>query len=253
MKPPAASDREIAYPQLPDSYAGALREAAAYIFERFQPLVVLAAGTIVRGTPDPTSDLDLYVLHAPPWRQRVQKFFKGVPAEIFVNPPQQVERYLEEEQAEARPITAHMLATGFVMLDNSDGILPELCRKAAELLAAPPLADPQELVNLRYMAAARFEDARDRLEIDPETGAMILSAAVREMLPVFFRARGLFIPREKDLLPVLDSLDPELGALARAFFRGGSISDRLNLAEEIAARTIQARGFFEWESARRNT
>ncbi len=45
---------------------------------RYDPLGIVASGTIVRGSPGPSSDLDLYVIHAAPWRQRVQRRFNGV-------------------------------------------------------------------------------------------------------------------------------------------------------------------------------
>ncbi len=69
---------------------------------------IIVAGTHISGNPDPTSDLDIYVIHAHPQRQRIQKRFKGVPAEIFVNPPAAIRRYFAEEVR--RPSTAHMLA-----------------------------------------------------------------------------------------------------------------------------------------------
>src|SRR5262249_52666417 len=75
------------FPTLPDQYDRALREAVTFVMERFQPVGIIATGTIGRGTPDAASDLDVWVVHLEPVRQRLQKFFNGVPAEIFVNPP----------------------------------------------------------------------------------------------------------------------------------------------------------------------
>src|SRR5438132_1145325 len=40
------------FPKLPDKYDRALREAASFVLERFKPVAIIAAGTIVRGTPD---------------------------------------------------------------------------------------------------------------------------------------------------------------------------------------------------------
>src|SRR5690349_862702 len=80
-------DRRFTFPSLPGKYDQALRDAVAFVLERFQPVGIVAAGTIVRGAPDPSSDLDLWVIHLQPVRQRLQKFFQGVPAEIFENPP----------------------------------------------------------------------------------------------------------------------------------------------------------------------
>src|SRR5436190_21778721 len=100
------------FPQLPDKYDRALREAVAFVLERFEPVGILAAGTIVRGTPDAASDLDVWVIHLEPVRQRLQKFFNGVPAEIFMNPTCVIQKYFVQHQGNARPISAHMMATG---------------------------------------------------------------------------------------------------------------------------------------------
>lgn len=113
------------WPVLEEPYGGALHEAVRYIFEHWQPKGIIASGTIVRGNPSPSSDLDLFVLHRAPERQRVQRFFAGVPAEVFVNPPERVERYFEGERREGRLITTHMLATGFVVYD-ADPVVEDL-------------------------------------------------------------------------------------------------------------------------------
>jgi len=81
------------FPMLPDKYDRALREALSFVMQRFKPVGIIAAGTVVRGTPDASSDLDVWVIHMEPVRQRLQKFFVGVPAEIFVNPPWVIQKY----------------------------------------------------------------------------------------------------------------------------------------------------------------
>jgi predicted nucleotidyltransferase len=60
------------FPTLNPPYDRALREAVRLILERYTPISILAAGSILRGCPDTTSDLDLYVIHTAPIRQRLQ-------------------------------------------------------------------------------------------------------------------------------------------------------------------------------------
>lgn len=55
-----------------------------------------------RGKPDASSDIDLYVINRKPFRQRLQRFFDGVPAEIFVNPEFKIPRYFAQEQRDGR-------------------------------------------------------------------------------------------------------------------------------------------------------
>jgi hypothetical protein len=227
-------------------YDRALREAVRFILQHFDVSGIIAAGTIVCGEPDPTSDLDIYVINREPFRQRVQRFFNGVPAEIFVNPPVTIRRYFVREQS-SRPMTAHMLATGFVVL-SQDPVVEELRSEAAELLQKPPEATPLELDMARYMVACMVEDALDVVERDPATAQMLLSRAVSGMLGFCFKKAGQFLPRQKELLSALAEIDPETAQMAIEFFTAADLATRLHLAEQLADRTIGTRGFFEWET-----
>ncbi|MFO7631557.1 MAG: nucleotidyltransferase domain-containing protein, partial [Caldilinea sp.] len=127
----------LTWPRLDAPFDEALRSAATDVLAHYDPIAIIAAGSILRGQGGPTSDIDLYVLHHAPFRQRLQRRYNGVPFEIFINPPQQVRRYFEEEHAAARPITAHILTTGAVVLD-CDPIVRTLREEAAVWLAKPP-------------------------------------------------------------------------------------------------------------------
>src|SRR5262245_29663237 len=170
-------DHVCNFPELPDRYDRALREAVSFILERFRPVGILAAGTIVRGAPDATSDLDVWVIHLEPMRQRLQKFFNGVPAEIFVNPPWVIQKYFAQDQAEARPISAHMMATGTVVL-STDPVVEQLRQTAISLINSHPMLTPQKLTLARYAAATKFEDAMDIFGRNPAAANMIVSDAV---------------------------------------------------------------------------
>ena len=125
---------QLNLPPLAEPYAAALRSALSRIFEITTPLGVLVGGSVVQGKGDRTSDLDLYVLHGEPWRQRLQLRFDGVPCEIFVNPPAAIEGYLRTEAGERRPITAHLLATAKELAKGVDTQI----RRAEEILADFP-------------------------------------------------------------------------------------------------------------------
>jgi hypothetical protein len=233
------------WPELSLKYGLALREAIEFILSQYPVSGIIASGTIIRGNPDQHSDLDIYVIHQEDFRQRVQKFFNGTPAEIFVNPPHAIEGYFEEEQASRRPLTAHMLATGFVIL-NLHPVVDELIQQAKILLSNPPAA-PKDLTFQRYLIACLLEDAVDIFERDPEASKMIAYRAVGDMLNFRFIQAGLFIPRQKSLLEEIGKLDMEIAHLARRFFQEPNPSKKIELAGEIADQTIGARGFFEWD------
>jgi hypothetical protein len=234
------------WPNLPEKYDIALKSAVEYVLQNFDILGIIASGTLIRGNPDPASDLDIYVIQPKPFRQRLQKKFNSVPAEIFINPPAKVEEYLSNEQAARKPITAHMLSTGFVIL-KLDPIIDELQRKAEEMLANPPEA-PADLTPLRYMTALLVEDAMDKLDTDPETAEMIANKALVKMLDFCFIRSGRFIPRQKSLLDELEKADPPVADLARKFYRSSSLKEKMEIGKQIAEITIGANCFFEWDS-----
>ena len=239
---------ECRFPALDEPYDCALREAVAWVLERYQPLGIVATGSIIRGNPGPTSDHDLYVLVEGKTKQRFQRVFNGVPAEIFVNPPAAVDGYLDREAREHRRVTAHMLATGFVVLDRDPAVARLRGRAIALNDAAPDLSEAQ-VTWLRYAAALVLEDAEDVRESDPDSASLLLANAVIEMLRyVFFARENRLIPRWKELIGEIDALDPETGTLAREFLRAPSLDERFELARALADRVVGARGFFEWES-----
>lgn len=241
-----------AFPALDEPYQTALRAAVTYIIGRWDDVVgIIAAGSILRGQGRATSDLDIYVIRTRPQRQRVQRWFEGVPAEIFVNPPQQVERYFADEFRASRPITAHMLARGEVVL-ALDPVVERLRAQAEAELERTPAPLDTDLRWERYIAALELEDALDILDEDPPGGVMILCNAVHKMLRYAFRQAGQTIPRDKDLLAALETLDPALAGWARRFYRERDPGAQRALAEQIADRTLGTRGFFEWESEPEN-
>jgi hypothetical protein len=235
------------FPKLPDKYDRGLREAVSFVLERFKAVGIIAAGTIVRGVPDAASDLDIWVIHLEPVRQRLQKFFNGVPTEIFVNPPWVIEKYFDQDQREGRPISAHMMATGTVVL-ATDPVVEELRQTAISLVNSSPMLTPEKLTRTRYVAATKFEDALDIVDRDPAAANMLVSEAVRQMLQFAFLKVGRCIPRDKDLLNALKNMDSDVASKAQLFFENTDLTRRMHLATELADRILQVRGFFEWNS-----
>lgn len=236
---------DLHWPELAEPYAGALREAVALILERFAVWGIVASGTPLTGVPDRASDLDIQVVHAHPQRQRLQRRWHGVPVEIFVNPPQMIRRYFAGERD--RPSTAHMLASGVVVLDRHP-VVAELCAEARTWLATPPNLTPEQLTLRRYMAADAYENAQDIQTRDPANALSILHDAVRLMLEYAFLAANRPLPRAKTKLAALAEINPALERLAHDYYLACDPSAYFALAAAIAAQTIHTSGFFEWES-----
>jgi predicted nucleotidyltransferase len=244
------SDRfeQCSWPRLSEPHGTALQSAVHFIFREVDPIGIVAAGTILRGTQHPSSDLDVYVVHDAPFRRRVQRFFGNhVPTEIFINPPSAIRAYFAEEHEEGRPLTAHMLATGHVVFHRG-AELDILRHEAQGWLDRQSFPNEMAAIRARYGAATTFEDAADVADDDPAAASMLIAHAVTDMLEFWCRAKTGRIPRRKDLLVHVADLNPALGALGRRVFLNPSFAEREAAAAEIADMTVGVRGFFEWDS-----
>lgn len=238
---------QCVWPPLTEPFATALHHAVDFIFHEVEPVGVVASGTIILGRHHRASDLDLYVIHLAPFRRRIQRYFHGVPAEIFINPPAEIRAYFADEDAAGRRLTAHMLATGAVVVD-ADPVVDALRSEARQWLGKSTSMSAFDRVSSRYTIASRLEDALDLLDSDETSAAMLLGEAVLAMLEYFCKAEHGRIPRRKDLLAEIAGEHPDLATHVTAFFRATPLAERAELACEIADRTLGARGFFEWDS-----
>jgi hypothetical protein len=232
---------------LPEPHLTALKQAVAFVLESFDSVLgLIVCGSVSRGIFDASSDVDLYVVHAANVRQRIQKSFNGVPAEIFVNPPARIEQYFAEDVRSRRLITTHMIGTGIVIWQG-DAVVQTLRDQArASLQSSPEI--PANLTSPRYMIATGFEDALDKLEKDPPTARLILFKVVDRLLEFAFEKMGRFVPRHKDTLAEIRALDATLGDFAERFYRVESLEAQFDIAGSMMDHLIQARGFFEWTS-----
>ncbi|MBC7894674.1 MAG: nucleotidyltransferase domain-containing protein [Cytophagaceae bacterium] len=235
------------WPDLGPKHDRALKSAVAWVLGVTEPLGIVATGTIVRGEAHASSDIDLYVLHEAPYRRRVQRFFEGVPTEIFINSPDAVRSYFETEHRTGRRITAHMLATGFIVL-GQESEMERLCDEARSWLELSEVLQGPKADAARYAAATPLEDAADIIESDEVNASLLLHRAVTQMLECRLRLDGRPVPRAKALVAEVTALDPELGRLVRQFTAAGTAAERLEVAHQVSDRTIGVRGFFEWDS-----
>jgi predicted nucleotidyltransferase len=244
----ASSTPDLTWPRLAAPYDAALRAAVEDVLAAYAPTAIIVAGSVLRGQGGPTSDIDLYMLHRVPYRQRLQRHYAGVSFEIFINPPQQVRRYFVEEHSAARPVTAHILTTGFVVLDR-DPLLQDLRTEAAAWLSKPPPLDDDALLWRRYQIADELDNARDIVETDPACAALILHSVVNRLVEYAFLARSQNLPRQKAIVATLTALDPAAGATVRAFYATADASTQLALATQLAQHLTGAVTFFAWDSA----
>lgn len=226
----------------------ALQQALAWIIARFEPLGIVASGSIVRGNPHATSDFDLYVVHEKDFRQRVQKRFNGVPCEIFVNNVVQVRDYFASELRQNRPVTAHLLATGQLVVgaDNPQllALLEEACYYAT--LASP--LTPEQATFRKYGLATLVEDAADTLATDEVTRVYVLNQAIAQLIELVFATHQRPLPRIKERLASLGHLDAAVGLEVQQYYQLADARQKYELAKTLVLRVAGATEFFEWSS-----
>jgi predicted nucleotidyltransferase len=235
------------YPEIAEPYLSALKAAVRHILAEFEVLGIIAAGSIIRGEGHPSSDWDICIIHAKPQRQMIQTFFEGVPAQLFLNPPNMIRQYFVSEAAEGVCITAHMFVTGFVVLDR-DPFIEAARQEARRVIAAGPQVKAEDLPMKCYHIASEFENAMDIIEADPPAGLMLLSHTMMRLLQFYLLRQNLFIPRTKDLLKLIREHNSELGRLVDNFYQTHDLVEQVSLARQIADMTIQAQGFFECQT-----
>lgn len=231
---------------LRDQHRVALEQAIEWLPSIVEPVGIIASGSIVRGNPGPSSDLDVVILHDQSWRRRVQRWFNGTPAELFFNSEDWLRHSILSEAAHGRPVMAHMLATGELLLDTSRR-LEVLKRWSLDVLQRGPCLSPDALLRDRYAAATQVEDALDFVDDDSPDAIQTRALAVNALVRHAYLRKNQFLPRPKERLWLLSQAEPTLaGLLAQAL--NGRASATGPALRAAAQQLLETTGFFEWDS-----
>jgi predicted nucleotidyltransferase len=233
---------------LNDNHKLALNEALAWISLNFNPVGIIVTGSIMRGNPDLNSDFDIFVIHEDNYRQRIQKYFKGVPCEIFINNFTHIYSYFEKELENNRPVSAHMISTGKLIMGDDHPGIKQLIQTAHEFLLKTPLMTGSKITRLKYAISTLFEDATDVMETDPVTSTWLLNKLVSDIIDYLFLINRTSFPRPKERIKYLQANYPDLGNLVACYYSAENFTDRYALAKSLVAKTAGEFGFFEWDS-----
>lgn len=226
----------------------ALKESVEWINLNYRPIAIIASGSIIRGNGNANSDFDIFVVHREPYRQRVQKFFNDVPCEIFINNLQHIQGYFENELKNNRPSAANMLATGKVLLGEDDTDIIELIEKAKTYANRAVELNSAQLNMHKYGLATLLEDASDIIDSDISTAQLLLNRVIEQSMDLVFALHHQPLPRIKERLKLLDSLDAETTAHINASYANNDIQERYKLATAIVLKLTGHTSFYEWES-----
>lgn len=234
-------------PGLAPEHRTASLDAWAWIDATLAPAGIVATGSVVRGEGHPGSDFDLVVLWSRSGRQRLQRFFAGVPTEVFANSGARLRHSIRAEAARGRPVMAHMLASGVVLRDDA-GVMAARVDEARQVLREGRALSDEERTRHRYLAAVAVEDALDLLPSADGDAVLVVRRAVDALLDYAFRSRGAFLPRHKQRLADLRAVDAEAAALLAAVLEADRGAQPAAL-RAAAQRLLGTCGFFAWDSA----
>ncbi|GLC89299.1 nucleotidyltransferase domain-containing protein [Lysinibacillus piscis] len=98
-------------------------------------VAALVCGSYVTGNPSKRSDIDVHIILADDanWRERGNRVVNGFLIEYFVNPPQQIQRYFQEDFQSHRTMAMVQFMTGMPLFDKI-GVITELKVAASEWL-----------------------------------------------------------------------------------------------------------------------
>jgi predicted nucleotidyltransferase len=217
----------------------ALSLAGRFLTERFADAdFAFVAGSIMRGTGTPSSDIDLVVLYsALPHAHRESEVFEGVPFEALVQDEGTLRWFLDADVKAGRPVLIRMVMEGIVIGPRPQRA-DELRREAEALLfKGPPRLDREALDRMRYAISGMLIDLADER---PDFEKVAIGAALYQALGDFIlRSNGQWSGAGKWLPRQVTAFDPGLGgAFIAAFdvlFREGEVKPVLDCAEQVFA------------------
>ncbi len=235
---------ELSIPELEPPFDRALTDALDYVFDIHDDVMSInLAGSVIRGEADERSDLDLYVIIGGELRHRVQRIFGGVATEMFFNNEERARGYFEQDQREGSAPALALMAFGHIIYDP-EGVFARLRADALDVMERGPAVPEETLTFRRYGAVDQMDNALDVADRDPAMARILATEAVSQAIAVWFVERGGWIPRGKDRLQALRTVDPEAAIAVERFIDSGSVTE----AEEAIAVLLGVGGFFEWDS-----
>jgi hypothetical protein len=217
------------------------------------PIGVLVGGSRVTGDARPSSDLDVIVLIARSQRQRRNVVIAGTEVEMFIDPPAEIRRYLEEGYANGRGQIAHMCASGRVVFDQQ-GQMAELQSEARAIVeAGPPALSEQECWQFRYAVADALRDIDDVKEDDPARTLLLIGLLVAQLIDQHYRIARRWLQKRKRVLQDLVVWDQAAARLAHdALSETQPVGDRCIAVRVLAEHVLAPLGGImpvEWRTA----
>jgi len=217
----------------------ALSLTERFLKERFADAdFAFVAGSIMRGSGTPSSDIDLIILHSTlPNAYRESRIFGGVPFEAFVHDEATLRWFFDADAKAGLPVLIHMVVEGVVIGPRSQRA--EALRREAQAFLAkgPPPLDRERLDRRRYVISSLLEDLGDER---PDVEKMAIGAALHQALGDFilrsnrrWSGSGKWLPRQIATFDM--ALGSAFAASFEALFHKGEVQPLVALAEKFLA------------------
>lgn len=228
-----------------DRYRKALDAALAELTADPEVVGIVWTGSVQHGTPDSSSDIDLYVVTQKPYYFRATRRYEGVITELFVNNVASMRwRITRPDEIAA---TAGF-ATGEALLDRTGEVaqLQEIARKRWN--APRPALTEEQVKMLRYALTDLADDLLD-VEHDPVASKVVGAALVQQAMEAFCKVHQHHGHKHKRLYAYVTERDSLLGDMLRDYYERGMYP---KLAQEIVDYVLAPVGgrLVEWESER---
>jgi predicted nucleotidyltransferase len=173
---------------------------------------IVLVGSFAYGTPRKYSDIDLYVIIRPPWRQRRVIVREGMEIEMLLNPLFQVERELVNV---GEPATILMFAQGRILAD-SENQARELADEARRIWQlGPPALPSADYPLVRQRPEHLFQSAYGMSEEDEDAAFLLVMAALEAALDSYYCLARRWPVKRKEQLQDLHEHAPHLELLVR--------------------------------------
>lgn len=218
----------------PLSRERAVAQAKMLVQQRFPDAhAAWLGGSFARGTATSTSDLDILVLlDGPPGPFRESLVDDGMPVELFVQTPESLLHFREEDQQRRQPTTARLVGETILLVDRDGDAVRIADDCVREIAAGPKALSDKESQALRYALTDMREDLVGSTSSAEELvlAAQIWEASARLLLAHERRWQGT----GKGLLRELNARDASVATGSEG--AGAGLGRRLTEAFEAVGR-----------------
>lgn len=221
---------------IPPRFQEALDHVLPDLQSRPDVLAIFLSGSFLRGRDGPTSDVDLYVLVSSAFRQRRQVAApNGTLVEIFLNPVDWCRRSFALGDYHAM----HMVGHGRAIWTRDSVLSAALQTEARDAYArGPSPLEGLEWEAKRYGLLDRYEDAVDVVAQRPNDAYPALWRVMQQAAVLGYARAHCWPAKDKWLLPDLESWEPELATVLRAFYLEKDPDRMLALVEHALRRVL---------------